>query len=44
MHCSHRLRAWQREYPDVARQFHSFVVKLLATRLAAASEAIEALL
>jgi hypothetical protein len=32
------------EYPDVARQFHNFVVKLLAARLAAASEAIEALL
>src|SRR5262249_30752284 len=32
------------EYPDVARQFHNFVVRLLAARVAAASEAIEALL
>jgi hypothetical protein len=34
----------ERDYPVVARQFHSFVVRLLATRLAAANEEIEALL
>ena len=34
----------ERDCPEVARQFHSFVVRLLATRLAAAHEEIEALL
>jgi SulP family sulfate permease len=48
--CYLRKLSWEnflrieREHPDVARQFHSFVIRLLAARLAAASEEIEALL
>jgi SulP family sulfate permease len=34
----------ERDHPEVAIQFHSFVVKLLATRLAAANEQIRELL
>ncbi len=39
-----RFARLQREHPSVAIQFHSFVVKLLAQRLAAANDEIRALL
>ena len=38
------LQRMEREHPEVAIQFHIFVVKLLASRLAAANDEIRALL
>ena len=37
------LQELEREAPDTAREFHRFIVKLLATRLATANDALRAL-